>query len=132
MMTADPNLAIEPKIAVLRRLQQTITQKNLDAVLAFFAPDVEYHYHVGTRPLVGREWVGKFFLKYWANNTNSTWIIDHYAEVDGRLLTEGKEQYVNASGQTVSHPYMGIIEFRDGLIVGWRDYFQMADPNAGK
>jgi limonene-1,2-epoxide hydrolase len=47
-------------------------------------------------------------------------------------LTEGREEYVNASGQTVSHPYMGIIEFRDDLIVGWRDYFQMADPNAGK
>jgi limonene-1,2-epoxide hydrolase len=59
-------------------------------------------------------------------------VIDHHAEVDGRLLTEGREEYVNASGQTVSHPYMGIIEFRDGLIVGWRDYFQMADPNAGK
>jgi limonene-1,2-epoxide hydrolase len=25
----------------------------------------------------------------------------------------------------VAHPYMGIFEFRNGKIVGWRDYFEM-------
>jgi ketosteroid isomerase-like protein len=131
-MSAAPDLKPEPKIDVIRRLQQAIAAKDKDAFLAFFAPDVEYHYHVGTRPLVGRDWVEKFITKYWANNSSATWVIDHHAEADGRLFTEGREHYVNADGQTVSHAYMGIIEFRDGLITGWRDYFQMADPNAGK
>jgi ketosteroid isomerase-like protein len=131
-MSAAPDLKAEPKIDVIRRLQQAIAAKDKDAFLAFFAPDVEYHYHVGTRPLVGRDWVEKFITKYWANNSSATWVIDHYAEAEGRLFTEGREQYLNADGQTVSHAYMGIIEFRDGLVTGWRDYFQMADPNAGK
>lgn len=131
-MSVAADVRAEPKIEVIRRLQQAIKAKDKAAFLAFFAPDVEYHYHVGTRPLMGRDWVEKFITKYWANNSNATWVIEHHAEADGRLFTEGREEYVNADGQTVSHPYMGIIEFRDGLITGWRDYFQMADPNAGK
>ena len=57
---------------------------------------------------------------------------DVRAELYGRLFSEGEERYVNADGHQVIHPYMGVIEFTDGLITGWRDYFQMADPNAGK
>lgn len=129
-MTTTAETRQEPKIDVIRRLQQAIAAKDKAAFLAFFAPDVEYHYHVGTRPLMGRDWVEKFITKYWADNTGSTWVIVHHAEADDRLFTEGREEYVNADGKTVSHPYMGIIEFRDGLITGWRDYFQMADPNA--
>ena len=111
----------EAKIDSIRRLQQAIATKDKAAFLDFFADEVEYHYHVGTRPLIGKAWVEKFISKYWADNSGSTWIIDRHAETDTHLFTEGREQYVNASGQTVSHPYMGIIEFKpDGKIVGWR------------
>ena len=54
----------------------------------------------------------------------------NWAENGDKVLTEGIEDYVNADGVSVSHPYMGIIEFRDGKIVAWRDYFQMKDPAA--
>jgi len=121
----------EAKFDVIRRLQQAIAAKDKAGFLDFFAPEVEYHYHVGTRPLMGRDWVEKFITKYWADNSGSTWVIERHAETDTHLFTEGREEYVNASGQTVTHPYMGVIEFKpDGKIVGWRDYFQMADPNA--
>lgn len=124
--------APEPLIDVFRRLQKVMEAKDKPAFLAFFAPDVEYHYHVGTRPLLGIAWVEKFITKYWANNAGARLDITHWAENDGRLFMEGVEQYVNADGYPVTHRYMAIIEFRDGLITGWRDYFQMADPNAGK
>lgn len=121
----------EAKIDVIRRLQQAIAAKDKAGFLDFFADEVEYHYHVGTRPLMGKTWVEKFITKYWADNSGSTWVIERHAETDTHLFTEGREEYVSASGQTVTHPYMGIIEFKpDGKIVGWRDYFQMADPNA--
>jgi limonene-1,2-epoxide hydrolase len=124
-------VGVEPKIEVIRRLQKAVAARDKAAFLAFFAPEVEYHYHVGSRPLVGIGWVEKFISKYWADNSGATWIIEHYAETETHLLTEGREEYVNADGQTVRHPYMGIIDFNaDGKIVGWRDYFQMADPNA--
>lgn len=123
----------EPKIDVIRRLQQAALRRDKQAFLAFFAPDVDYHYHFGSRPLKGRDWVDRFITKYWANHSATTWVIEHWAERDGRLFSEGREEYVNAHGVLVKHPYMGIIEFGpDGLISGWRDYFQMNDPNAGK
>lgn len=131
-MSAAADVATEPKIEVIRRLQKAIAAKDMEAFLAFFDDDVEYHYHVGTRPLIGRDWVRKFMAKYWANNSAATWVIDRHAESDGRLFTEGREVYTNADGDEVVHAYMGVIEFRDGKITGWRDYFQMADPNAGK
>jgi limonene-1,2-epoxide hydrolase len=122
----------ESKIVLMHRLQRAIAARDKSAFLDFFAPDVEYHYHVGSRPLKGREWVEKFIDKYWRDNSASTWIIEHHAETGARILMEGREECVNASGDLVRHPYMGIVEFNDcGKIVGWRDYFQMADPNVG-
>lgn len=125
--------APEPKIEVIGRLQKSIEARDMQSVLSFFDPKVEYHYHVGTRPLIGIDWVEKFFAKYWANHSGGIWVLQHWAERDGRLLAEGREEYTNADGVRVIHPYMGIIEFgADGKITGWRDYFQMKDPNAGK
>lgn len=122
----------EAKIDTIRRLQAALQQKDLPGFLSFFDPDVEYHYHVGTRPLIGIAWVEKFMLKYWRNNRDAVWIIDRHAEAGDFLFSEGREEYLNADGHKVSHPYMGVIEFREGKIVAWRDYFQMNDPNAGK
>lgn len=127
------NATLEPRIDLLRRLQRAIDRRDKAAFLDFFAPDVEYHYHVGSRPLKGLDWVDRFITKYWAKHSATNWAIVHWAERDGRLLTEGVEEYVNADGVLVRHPYMGIIEFGpDGKITAWRDYFQMNDPNAGK
>lgn len=122
----------ESKIEIVRRLQQASKRRDLAEFLAFFAPHVEYHYHVGTRPLIGVAWVEKFITKYWKNNGDATWVIVRHAETGDSLLTEGREEYVNADGHKVVHPYMGVIDFENGKIVGWRDYFQMNDPNAGK
>jgi len=130
-MTDVVQAKAEPKIDTIRRLQKALAARDKAAFLGFFAPEVEYHYHVGSRPLIGVEWVEKFITKYWADNSGATWIIERHAETDTHLFTEGCEEYVNASGQTVRHPYMGIIHFgEDGKILSWRDYFQMADPNA--
>ena len=131
-MNSTVRAVLEPKIDIIRRLQQAIAKRDLKDYLSFFSPDVEYHYHVGTRPLIGIEWMEKFITKYWKNNRNAVWVIVHHAESGDSLLTEGREEYVNADGQNVVHPYMGIIDFQDGLIIRWRDYFQMDDPNAGK
>ena len=125
--------ASESKMEVIGRLQKAIEAQNMAEVLSYFDPDIEYHYHVGTRPLKGIAWVEKFFTKYWAEHSGGSWVVLNWAERDNVLLTEGREEYVNADGVLVKHPYMGVIEFgADGKITGWRDYFQMQDPNAGK
>lgn len=100
------------------------------AFLAFFDPAIEYHYHVGSRPLIGVEWVDRFITKYWRDHSKTEWVLVNWAENGDVILTEGRENYVNAAGVSISHPYMGVIEFREGKIIAWRDYFQMQDPAA--
>ena len=100
------------------------------AFLAFFDPAIEYHYHVGSRPLIGVEWVDRFITKYWRDHSQTEWVLVNWAENGDVILTEGREDYVNAAGVSISHPYMGVIEFREGKIIAWRDYFQMQDPAA--
>jgi limonene-1,2-epoxide hydrolase len=115
----------------LRALMAVSKARDKPAFLAFFAPEIEYHYHVGTRPLVGVDWVDRFITRYWANHSETEWVLTNWAENENKVLTEGREDYVNADGVKVSHPYMGIIEFADdGRITAWRDYFQMKDPAA--
>jgi limonene-1,2-epoxide hydrolase len=123
----------KPGIDVLRAVMHANERRDKAAFLAHFAPEVEYHYHVGSRPLQGKDWVDRFVTKYWANHSATKWSLLRWAETGNALLTEGIEEYVNADGALVRHPYMGVIEFdADGRIVAWRDYFQMNDPAAGR
>ena len=109
-----------------RAAQQAIITQDDKAFLDLLTDDVEYHYHVGTRPLIGKEWVQKFLIKYREVTSDAQWVIHNHAENGNVLFTEGIEEYFDVRSQkTISHPYAGVIEFRDGKIVKWKDYFEM-------
>ena len=109
-----------------RAAQQAIITRDDEAFLDLLTDDVEYHYHVGTRPLIGKEWVQKFLIKYREVTSDAPWVIHNHAENGNILFTEGVEEYFDVRSQmTISHPYAGVIEFRNGKIVKWKDYFEM-------
>lgn len=110
---------------VVRTIMQAMAQRDYETFLDQLSDDIEYHFHVGTRPLIGKEWVRKFLARYEKDNSDVTWRIETFAETGNKLLVEGYEEYVGPDGALVKHPYMGIFEFKDGKICGWRDYFQM-------
>ena len=113
-------------MSVIEAVKDAALAQDDEAFLALLHDDIVYHYHVSSRPLVGKEWVLKFLRKYREITRDVTWRIDRWAEGDDFVLVEGYEQYFDTrTGQTIAHPYAGIFEFRDGLIVGWRDYFEM-------
>ena len=95
---------------------------DVEGVLALLHEQVIYHYLVGMPPLTGKEEVRAFLLKFGQGQTDKCWRITHYAENGDHLLVEGVDDYVNADGVRVQIPYMGIFEFKDGLIYRWRDY----------
>ena len=113
------------KIEAVHAVMEAMRQRDIEGFLDHLTDDIEYHFHVGTRPLLGKAWVRRFLNKYDERNTDVVWTISTFAETGDKLLVEGLEAYVDASGETVKHPYMGIFEFRDGKICAWRDYFQM-------
>jgi len=120
------------KLEVLAALQVANQLKDKAAVLALVTADVEYHYHVGSKPLIGREKIGKFLDYHWGHTTDAVWSIQTHAVTGDKLLVEGTEELTDTNtGQRVHTPYMGIFEFRDGLIARWRDYFQLTPAPAG-
>lgn len=114
------------KMETVRALMQANAEGDDERFLGFLTDDIEYHYHVGSRPLNGKDWVRKFLDKYREIAADVEWRIDRHAESGDCLFVEGYEEYTDRrSGDRIAHPYMGIYEFRDGRIAKWRDYFEM-------
>ena len=111
---------------VVRQLQAAAERRDRAAVLALVTPDVEYHYHVGSKPLRGPEKIGRFLDNYWGRTKDTVWKIEAWAETGDTLLMEGWEEYTDTtSGQRIRNEYMGSMRFREGKIAQWRDYFQL-------
>ena len=114
------------KYALVERIRAASLRKDYDDFLDCLTEDIEYHYHVGSRPLLGKDWVRKFINRYEEIAADVVWRIDRYAESDNCLFLEGYEEYTDQrTGDRIAHPYMGIFEFRDGKVSKWRDYFEM-------
>lgn len=114
------------KTDVLKAIMQANLDKDTEAFLSHLTDDVEYHYHMTTRPLLGKDWVRKFMDKYRTVTADSLWRIDRTAEGPDFLMLEGYEEYTDTrTGKRIAHPYMGIFEFRGDQVAKWRDYFEM-------
>jgi len=110
------------QIDVVNELIEAWKKADIDGVLSYLSDDIEYHYLVGARPLLGKDWVRKFLNKFGAGQTDIRWRIVNHASNGDQLLVEGIDDYVDADGMRIRTPYMGIFEFRDGKICRWRDY----------
>ena len=120
------------KLDLIKEVIQANMDQDDEKFLSYLTDDIVYHYHVGSRPLEGKEWVQKFLTKYREITTDVSWRIDRHAETENELFVEGYEQYLDTrTNEVIAHPYMGIFEFRDGKISGWRDYFEMNNKKAG-
>lgn len=116
-------------IDVVRALQKANERRDRAAILALVTPDLEYHYHVGSKPLQGADKLAKFLENYWARMQDTDWKIEKWAESGDTLLMEGYEAYTDAqTGKRVTNRYMGSMVFREGRIALWKDYFQMGPP----
>ena len=111
---------------LFQRLQQMITAwqaKDIDKVLTFLHEDLVWHYAAGPMPPVrGKAMAAKLLGRFTADMHAIQWRIFAHAESGDRLFVEGVDEYTSADGQRIAAPYAGVLEFKDGLIVGWRDY----------
>ena len=109
-----------------QRLQQMIVAwqaKDIDKVLTFLHEDVVWHYAAGPMPPVrGKATAAKLLGRFTADMHDIQWRIFAHAETGDRLFVEGVDEYTSADGKRIAAPYAGVLEFKDGLIIGWRDY----------
>ena len=118
-------------IELVKKLQGLAERRDRAAILAMVTSDLEYHYHVGSKPVTGPEGLGRFLDNYWGRSKDGVWKIETFAQSGDTLLMEGWEEYTDTTnGNRVLNRYMGAMEFRDGKIARWRDYFQLNRPPA--
>jgi ketosteroid isomerase-like protein len=123
--------------ALLTQLQKVIdaaNRRDREGFLNSLADDVEYKMHVNARTFNSKEWVARFLDRHWETSRDSKWWVDRSTESGNILMCEGAEEYViSATGEKVSHSYMGVYEFgADGKIAKMREYFEMKDPRVAK
>lgn len=100
--------------------------RDADAAVAGMADDIVWHVAAGAMPpLQGKDAARAFIERFSGDIAEARWRIFHHAEDGDRLFVEGVDDYTNREGIQIAAPYCGVIEFRDGLITGWRDYFDM-------
>lgn len=110
----------------LKTIMTASLAPDIERFLACLTDDIEYHFHVGSPAVRGKDGVRRFMAKYRTIAEDPLWRVDRVAEGDGCLFIEGYEEYTDKrTGDRIAHPYMGIMEFRDGKVAKWRDYFEM-------
>ena len=98
---------------------------DIDAVLAKLADDIVWYARVGAPPVIGKAIVREAMLKLAPTRKVENWRIHYHAVNGDRLFVEGVDDYTGHDGRRVAVPYAGVIEHRDRLIAGWRDYFDI-------
>lgn len=90
---------------------------------AFFAPEAVYH-NVPLEPAIGRNAIEDTFARFMAMGGTVGVELRHLLSDDRIVMTERVDQFVS-DDRTIALPMMGICEVQDGLIVAWRDYFDL-------
>lgn len=112
-------------IKTVERIIASWKAGDIPAVLDCLCEDVVYHYHVGSKPLRGREAVGRFLERFGADQSEIRWQIMHSSQSGERLFVEGIDDYVAGDGTRIRLPYSGVFEFEGGKVKGWRDYIDL-------
>ncbi|MDX1649353.1 MAG: limonene-1,2-epoxide hydrolase family protein [Myxococcota bacterium] len=103
----------------------TWSRNDVDAVMAFFAEDAVYH-NIPVEPVRGHDAIRAVIRSFAGMASEIEWITHHAAETaEGVVLTERLDRF-KMGARWVELPVMGSFELRDGLIVAWRDYFDLS------
>jgi limonene-1,2-epoxide hydrolase len=123
-------------VATLRRVIEGWHRADVDAVIACLHPDVVWNNSGGMRaPITGRETMRKTLEAMKGRLTNNRWRLFDVCQDGDKVWMEGVDEFDTMDGTRVAIPYCGILEFEDGLIRQWREYFDgrlQEDHIAGK
>ncbi len=113
------------RVSVVEAVMAAWARHDIDELLTHISPDIEWHYQVGSRPILGRDDMAKMLDRLKAHQLDSKWRLVRHAESGDCVFIEAVDDYRNPDGHRVQAPYMGVYEFEGPLISAWRDYVDM-------
>jgi len=118
----------------VNRFMQAASARDYDTALGLLADGIEYQ-NMPLPAVTGRQAVRDTLDMLLASAESSEWVV-HRQVADGNLVLNERTDRFLVGGRWLELPVAGIFELRDGLIVLWRDYFdldtimkQMAPPS---
>ena len=110
-------------ISIVQSFCDTWAGGDLDAIMAFFADDAEYH-NIPVAPVVGTAAIRTTIEGFTAAAESVEFQVRNIAAAGDVVLTERVDVFVFPNGR-VELPVSGTFELRDGKIAAWRDYFDL-------
>ncbi len=108
---------------VVEQFCAAFTTKDVDTISSLLADDVVYH-NVGMAPAVGKEASIAMIQGFLDMSETMSFEIHRIAANGDSVLTERTDTFtINGAQSPVA--VMGTFDLADGLIVAWRDYFDM-------
>ncbi len=113
------------RIETIKTVMGAWARHDIDELLNHIDEDIEWHYQVGSRPVIGRDNMRKMLERLKDHQLDSQWRLVRHADAEDSVMIEAVDDYRNPDGHRVQVPYMGVYEFNGPLISAWRDYVDL-------
>lgn len=105
-------------------------RRDLEELMSFFAPDAVYH-NVPVAPCVGAAAIRETFAGFLATMPGIALDVVELVANGALVMAERVDRFVMPNGHRFDLPVTGVFEVRDGKIVAFRDYFDLATFERG-
>lgn len=114
-------------LSIVNRLMDHYRNGRTEQFVECFTDDLEYYFHMGSKPVIGKEKLRKFLRNYGGAYQQRVWRLDASASDGDLLLVEGYEElYDRQYDRIIEQPFMQAYEFRGDKIAKMRDYYEPA------
>jgi limonene-1,2-epoxide hydrolase len=103
--------------------------KDLERIMSFFAPDAVYTNVPMDPPNRGTEAIRGMIGGFLGMAQDVEFVVHQQAEnpATGIVMNERTDRFKLQDGRWAALRVMGVFELREGKILAWRDYFDMAE-----
>ena len=105
-------------------------RRDLEELMSFFASDAVYH-NVPVAPCVGAAAIRETFAGFLATMPSIVLDVVELVANGALVMAERVDRFVMPNGHRFDLPVTGVFEVRDGKIVAFRDYFDLATFERG-
>ena len=111
-------------VATLRKVISSWHEADVEGVLACLHEDITWNNSGGMKPPIqGKAQMRKTLEAMKGRLKNNRWRLFDVAAVGETVWMEGVDEFDTMDGTRIAIPYCGILDYEDGVIRHWREYF---------